>query len=327
MLRRLLFLGLVVAFVWVVHSRFDEIRDLTATLLAGRWPWILSAILLQIVYWVSYALLFRASFAVVGVHSPLRSLIPLVLASVFVNSATPSGGTGGIALFVDDARRRGQSAARAAAGMLLVNIADFGSFLVVLTVGLVILLLLHDLVVYEIVTAFLMYTYVGVMVAVLLLGLWRPDRLRRLLKRVQQGVNRVGAWLRYPTILDENWSDNNSREFEAAANQIAAHPDRLLEMSGIGLIAHVINICTLYSIFLAFNIKGSLGIIIAGYAMTRLFWIISPTPNGIGIVEALMPVVYTSLGLETAGATIITVAYRGISFWFPFVLGFFLLRR
>ena len=98
-------------------------------------------------------------------------------------------------------------------------------------------------------------------------------------------------------------------------------------MSGIGLIAHVINICTLYSIFLAFNIKGSLGIIIAGYAMTRLFWIISPTPNGIGIVEALMPVVYTSLGLETAGATIITVAYRGISFWFPFVLGFFLLRR
>jgi uncharacterized membrane protein YbhN (UPF0104 family) len=37
--------------------------------------------------------------------------------------------------------------------------------------------------------------------------------------------------------------------------------------------------------------------------------------------------VLTSLGVPQAGATVVTLAYRGITFWLPFLLGFVALRR
>ena len=40
-----------------------------------------------------------------------------------------------MSLFVDDAARRGQSAARAAIGTLLVLVADFSAFLIILVTG------------------------------------------------------------------------------------------------------------------------------------------------------------------------------------------------
>jgi uncharacterized membrane protein YbhN (UPF0104 family) len=33
------------------------------------------------------------------------------------------------------------------------------------------------------------------------------------------------------------------------------------------------------------------------------------------------------LGVPQAGATVVTLAYRGITFWLPFLLGFVALRR
>lgn len=61
--------------------------------------------------------------------------------------------------------------------------------------------------------------------------------------------------------------------------------------------------------------------------MTLLFGIVSPTPNGIGIVEGIMPVIYSSLGLPLATATVISLTFRGFTFWLPMLAGFFLLRR
>lgn len=327
MLRRLLFWVLLIAFGWILISRFGEIEKLATTLAQGRWPWVLVAIAMQILFFLTTAWVYQASFAVVGVVGRLSQLLPLTLAAVFVNSTAPSGGAGGIALFVDEAKRRGESPARTAAGMLLVNTADFGSFLLVLTVGLVILVLRHDLQSYELATAILMYLYVGSMVAILALGFWRPAWLRRVMQKLQSSINHVGGWVRHPTVLRPDWSEKNSAEFEASAKLIAAHPQQLLRTAAIGLLAHIVDIASLYTLFLAFNVTATLEVVIAGYAMTFLFWIISPTPNGIGVVEGLMPVVYTSLGLDTATATVITLTFRGLAFWLPFLIGFVLLRQ
>ncbi|MEZ4646111.1 MAG: hypothetical protein R3E31_25890 [Chloroflexota bacterium] len=51
---------------------------------------------------------------------------------MFANTTTASGGTAGLALFVDDIRRRGGSAARATAGTLLAHTANYGMFAVLL---------------------------------------------------------------------------------------------------------------------------------------------------------------------------------------------------
>jgi uncharacterized membrane protein YbhN (UPF0104 family) len=58
-----------------------------------------------------------------------------------------------------------------------------------------------------------------------------------------------------------------------------------------------------------------------------LFVNISPVPQGIGIVEGTMTLVYTSLGVPSGPALVVTLAFRGLSFWLPFALGFGFLRR
>jgi uncharacterized protein (TIRG00374 family) len=82
----------------------------------------------------------------------------------------------------------------------------------------------------------------------------------------------------------------------------------------------------LVSAFLSFQVPFSAGTIIGGFAISYLFLIVSPTPSGIGIVEGVMPLALSSLRVPWSQAVIITLAYRGITFWFPLGVGALALR-
>ena len=74
-------------------------------------------------------------------------------------------------------------------------------------------------------------------------------------------------------------------------------------------------------VFLAFQIPFSAGTIIGGFAISYLFLIVSPTPSGIGIVEGVMPLALSSLHVPLSQGLIVTLAYRGITFWIPLGVG------
>ena len=327
MKRRWLLWLLIIAFVWVVISRFTEVEKLIETLAQGQWEWVLAAALLQVVYYLEYTGLYQSAFYTVEVESQVSELLPVMFVSIFVNVAAPTGGASGAALFVDDAARRGQSAARAAAGTVLVLVADFSVFTLVLIAGLVTLFLYHDLQTYEIVGAAILLLIIGGLTGVLLLGLWAPNRLRRLLGWLQRAVNRLASWLRRPAPLADDWADENAAEFTEAAVAIAAHPWQLGRTLAVALAAYLVDLASLYTLFLAFHQPIELGILVAGFAVGILFWIVSITPQGIGVVEGVMALVYTSLGVPAAKATVIALAFRGLTFWLPLAIGFFLLQR
>jgi uncharacterized protein (TIRG00374 family) len=73
--------------------------------------------------------------------------------------------------------------------------------------------------------------------------------------------------------------------------------------------------------FLSFEVPFSAGTIIAGFSIAYLFLIVSPTPSGIGIVEGLMPIGLSSLGVDWSQAVVITITYRTVTFWVPFGIG------
>ena len=121
MKRRWILWLLIIGFVWLVFSRLTEIENLLKTLAQGKWTWVLAAVLLEITHYLVYAALFHSAFGTVEVKSRVRGLIPVALGSLFINVVAPTGGAGGAALFVDDAARRGQSAARATAGATFIS--------------------------------------------------------------------------------------------------------------------------------------------------------------------------------------------------------------
>jgi hypothetical protein len=65
----------------------------------------------------------------------------------------------------------------------------------------------------------------------------------------------------------------------------------------------------------------SAGTIVGGFAITYLFIIVSPTPAGVGLVEGIMPVALRTLRVDFSQAVIVTLAFRGITFWLPLAAG------
>ncbi|MCB8944566.1 MAG: lysylphosphatidylglycerol synthetase family protein [Ardenticatenaceae bacterium] len=325
--QRWLFAGLAVAFLWVLAQRFADIQQLAGILIQGKPLWIATAVSLEILYYIVLATLFQSAFTLLDIRTHLRHLIPIAFAFLFVNTTAASGGTAGLALFIDDIRRRGESVARAAAGTLLAHTTNYAIFALLLSIGIYSLFLQHNLTSLEIVSASLLFLLVLGMVLVLVLAMRWPQALARLLAFVQGTANRVGRLVKRPSLLPNNWAEKNATDFIAAADAIAAHPLRLVRLVLLALLIHLIHIGLLLALFLAFEQPITPSTLLVGYTMTILFMIISPTPNGIGVVETVVPLVYTSFGIRSDMGVLITFAFRGLTFWLPMMIGFVVLRQ
>jgi uncharacterized protein (TIRG00374 family) len=327
MKRRILLGLLILAFFYILFTRWAEIRELARTLAEGRWEWVLAAAFFQALYFVFFTATFQASFSTVGLESRWRELLPVTFGSYFVNVVAPSGGAAGAALFVDDAARRGHPPARAATALVLMLAADYVGVVAVLVIGLTHLYVQNELQLYQLLGAGVMVALTGSLAGVLILGMERPVWLRRLLAFTQARVARVFALLRRPSPLPEDWAEEHAVEFTAAAIAMRTRPRQLAWLAVVALLAHLADLGTLYCLFLAFRAPADLPTVVAGYAVAVLFWIISPTPQGIGIVEGAMTLALTSLGVAPGAAAVVTLSFRGLAFWLPFAVGFVVLRR
>ena len=327
MMRRLILQLLILGALWFTVAHLADAERLVIVFREGRWAWILAAAGVQGLYFLVLTAVYRSAFGTVGVPSRLRQLLPIVFASVAVNVATPAAGFGGAALFVDDAARRGQAAGRAAAGMLLALIADLAAFLLVLAVGLVVLFTHHDLRPYEVAAAAALFGVIALLSLVLLAGLWRPRWVRLLLGWVEAAQQRMVRVFPGRRGSAGSWAERTASEFRDAAAAVMAHPWDFVRTVAVALGAHLIDLAGLYLLVVAFYRPVGLGVLVAGYAMGILFWNISITPQGIGVVEGVMTLVFASLGIPIERAAVITLAFRGLTFWLPMAVGFLILRR
>lgn len=336
MKRRMFFGVLIIAFIWIVISRYADVRKLFGVLSQGQIGWIIAAIASQFVYYLFFTILYHSCFDTVEVRSRILDLIPVVFGSVFLNAITPASGMAGTALFIDDASRRGESPARAAVGSLLVLVADLCAFSLVLLTGLLYLFIEHDIKIYQIVGASILLIMTLGLTLVVMFGLIRPVFLRKLLVKFQHTANRLVHFFqrllhkkeeeRVPFLKTE-WAEKTADEFIIAANAIASHPRRLIRTLIIAIGCHLVDLVTITCLFLAFHYKVHFGALVAGYAIGIVFWFVAITPQGIGVVEGAMALTYASMGVPPEIATIVPLGFRGLTFWFPLVIGFVLLQR
>lgn len=327
MKRRSILLIISVLFIWLVVSRFTELQQLKDILTQGNWSWVLAAVFSQIMYFMVFTSSYQAAFDTIDIHTRTRDQVPLVLGSLFINVIVPAGGAGGAALFTEDLARRGIPAGRVATGILLQLTADFSAFILVLIPGTIFLYIQHDLKFYEILAAVILICFTLVLGGILLIGMRKPARLRTLFDWSQRTAGWIFGRFNRSLALASDWAERNAQEFNNASEAISQHPLRLFRTIITAFAAHLLDIATLYLLFLAFNQKVSLGQLVAGYAVGILFWIVSFTPQGIGIVEGMMALVFTSLGIPGAVATAVSLAFRGLTFWLPMILGFFAVQQ
>ncbi|NJD58175.1 MAG: hypothetical protein C3F13_05630 [Anaerolineales bacterium] len=317
----IIFLG----FIFII-GRLTEIQSIVETLQRGNIWFIFLALVIEFLWTLNCGLSFRSIYRGMGIEERVGTLSLIVSAANFVNVIAPSGGVSGMAIFVSEARRRNYSAARAAAAGVLYLLFDYLGLIAILAVGLVILIRRNDLSLVVILASAALVALAMLFTYLINLGMQSAVSFGNALAKLSRLVNRI---LR-PFIHRDYLSEAKAHEFAHDAAEglilIRNKPRNILAPLLFAVTNKIAQILILILVFLAFKIPISIGTVIACFSIGTLFVIISPTPAGIGVVEGALTLALTSMYISLEDAAVITLSYRGITFWIPMVVGAISLR-
>jgi len=318
-----LFLGMA-----IVALSFGELENIVATLEKAHLRWLFVAIALEVLWMVNMGLTYQSIYHLLGIEESRSRLMLVAAASNFINIVAPTAGVSGIAVFANEARRRGYPSGKATLAGALYLLVDQGAFLVVLALGWIVLLRRNDLNAGEVSASLLLLVLAGALAFFIYLGYRSAAALGNVLARMARAINRVIRIFLHRDYLSEDRAYAFAAEVADGLSDLPEHsPLRLARPFLHALLGKAVLIGVLVCAFLSFDVPFSAGTIVAGWAIGFLFLIVSPTPNGIGVVEGLLPLTLTTLRVPYEAAVVVTLLYRAVTFWFLLAVGAWAFRR
>lgn len=322
-MRKLIFGIIIVVALVVVFMRGDSLVELVATMQQGSAIPLLIAIAVQFGKYISQSFAFSNSFKTVGETMRPKDTINLVFGMFFMNTVAPSVGVSGVALVVDDARRRGIPAGRATSAAILMQASVDTGFLVIMLAGFIVLAATGNFSPWWLIAALVDIAIVGVAVLLLVLGKRSPATLSRILVAIEGFANKVLAKLKKEP---KYWAENLVRTFGEASGDIAGNPRKAAKVFACSILASACELTCFIMCGISFGVD-KLPALIGGYIIATLFAMVSITPQGVGFVETAVLVFLTAYGINSAAATAVGIVYRGIVFWMPFLIGAVLINK
>jgi uncharacterized protein (TIRG00374 family) len=288
-------LVLLLAIVFVV-IRFSELQNILDTLHHSNYRFLIAAVIIEIIWGYNSATVYSTLYRLVGLKEKSSHLILVATAANFVNVIAPSVGIGGMAVFLDDAQRRNHSSGRVTVVGVLYILLDYIAFFCVLALGLIVLVRRNNLNAGELTAVAILLAIASGVAFLLYLGNRSAARLGNALAWLAHLINRIMRPFIHRDYLQEERVQYYAEEISQG-------------------------ICVLAFTFLTLGTPFTIGTLVAGFAISYLFLIVSPTPSGLGVMEGVMTLVLTTLGVKLEAAALITLTYRFITFWFPLTVG------
>jgi len=320
-MRQFIFVLVVFLSAGLVYLSFGEIQSILQTLQQGNLWFILLAFLIQSTWFFMTGLVYLSLFRVLDMEGTIYDIVLMATAATFVNVIAPTAGMGGMAVFISDAHRNGRSTGKVTVVSVLFIFIDYIAFLIVLVCGLIVLFRRNNLGPSEIAASTVIFTIAVTLGSLLYLGSRSAQALGNALARMARLVNRVVKPFLHREYLREARAYEFANEMATDLKSLPQKSQRLIKPLLFALTDKILLMFVLVASFLSFGVPFTAGTIIASFSISYLFLIVSPTPSGIGIVEGVLPLALTSLGVPWSQAVIVTLAYRGITFWFPLGVG------
>lgn len=302
-------------------TRIAALQEIIDVLQRGNLLFLLLALSMGLLYIYFQSSLFQSIYHFLGLKASRIHLLKLITAANFLTVIAPSGGLSAMAVYIADAQRAGRSKIRVTVAGVLYIWFEYIGVLVILTLGLMELANRNNLHWSEITASLILLAGALGIGFLIFLGVESSEHLGIVLVGLARAVN----WALHP-ILHRNYLDvDQARTFSIEVAEgmrvLRLRPNWSLRPLAYILLAKASLWAVLLFCFLAFKLPIDLGTLVAGVSMANLFLIVSPTPAGLGVVEGILAVALVSLGVPLGDATVVTVAYRGVTFWMPFVLG------
>jgi uncharacterized protein (TIRG00374 family) len=316
--------ALLVFFAVTFSSHFNDLADVVGVLQRGQPGWLVAAVGLQLLWFLNQAVLYRSIYAVLGLPARTLQLLPVVLASNFVNFITPSASLGAVALFLADASQRGLDQGRVALASVVRLVLNLIWFVMLLTFTLIVLTARMELLLEYLIAALLLFAAAALVIGGLALAGFQPHRLASLLGRFAGLFDRLGFVLLHRDLSARDRARRFGLQFGEAAAALWAGR-RCLPRAWLHIMLFdALQVGVLYAMLRAFPGDGSaIGAVtlVVVFTLGVLFSVVAVTPQGLGVVEVTLVGAFTMVGVPMGRAAIVVLAYRGFSFWAPLLAG------
>ena len=196
--------------------------------------------------------------------------------------------------------------------LLLNNLA----VLIISLVGVIYLLIMHELTKTQIVSFLVILFLILLVVLLLFFALYKREQSKKILLKIMKKINKIIK------------RQDNEGKVLTQLDEIYEAWDILLNKGWKKpLIGVVINFCfdiaALYFLFISANHLVTPGVLLIGYGLPLLLGKAAfVIPGGVGIIEGTMVALYDRLGVPDPVTVVVVIAYRLISFWLPSIIGF-----
>ena len=325
-MRRLFILLAISLGAFFFFSRVAELEQVIDSLREGDPAWLALAIVVQFIWMLNVAASFWAIYRVLGLRERFFHLGLVAMSAQFVSVVAPSAGMGGAAVLIADGNKRGLRSGRVTTAGAVFVFLEQSSLLAVVLLGLFFLFRLNQLSTASVLAVLVLAGIALATGLVLVVGMRSPVLLANVLTRLGTLLNRI----LHPILRRDAVDISRIRPFADDVYEglqiVRKSPGKLLLPGVLAFSSKALLIIILGLIFKAFGQPFTVTMIIAGFSIGYLFYIVSPTPSGVGFVEGAMTLVLTSLGLSLAVSAVITLTFRGITFWLTILYGMLALR-
>lgn len=324
-MKKALFIVLAIIAVAFLLGNADTLSQIFTTAQRGATVPLVVSILIMLARHITQAISYQTAFEAVGfVGRKLWDYVVLIFSLVFINTFCLFSGATGVAFIIDDAHRHGADIGKATSGAVLSQIGYFAAILVISVIGFTTMIISGNVNWVFVTGAVLLAGTLIALSSMYLIGYFKPSWLYAFFGRLQKPFGAIAKFFKRP--LRETWGNDTAESFITAAQVMASNPSGTAVSIAWASFSAVLNMSCLVAIGYAFGF-GHVPALVAAFALAAISVILSPTPQGIGVVEAAIAAVLTAYGCSLPTATAIALVYRGIMFWIPFCIGAVLLSQ
>ena len=300
----------VTAFVWLNR------RDVPDAWRAARHAspgWLVLGLVACVAYVAVYGMARRAALAAFGVVLGPRAAVRAALVAHSLNIVTKSGGLAGLAVYREEARRRGAPASRVLGGYVLAVVLGDIAFACTLAGALLLLVADGRFTTSDAFATALVVVYFATITTVVVAAARSRDAIRRL--------HAIPARLRRRP-PDHAPADEL---FDAVA-EVRRRPRSVLPAFAWLVGIEALGVAMLWCALAAFGVRTGLTTPLVGYAISVLFSMVGVLPAGIGFAEASLGAVLVSFDVAGPTATVVVLTSRVLETWIPLGLGLVVAR-
>ncbi|MBZ9570143.1 UPF0104 family protein [Methanobrevibacter sp. TMH8] len=312
-----LLIGLAILAVMLYFIGIDQVID--ALELANFW-FILLAIIMQIFTYYLFALRWNIVNKTANINISIKNLFPMVLVGLAVNNITPSGRGGGepVRAYIL-AKQSNNPSEEAFATVIADRALDTFPFLLLAIITIISMILYFSL--SPLVLTILILSVMGITVALILLIYMSVN---------QKAGKKITKWLVKiikffyrkidPEILEQKVIKAISG-FQKTMKLMLKDRKILYHALPVSFLIWFTEILRVFLVFLAFGATVDPILIGEVFIVASLIGMIPLLPGGLGAVDGVMILFYSSAGISPSISAAATVIERLISFWMTTMIG------